>query len=300
MPDATRAQAAENREEVPSPAVFESAFIERKVVELMRQLACGELEPRTWTLTFSPKVARELKPLFESQGDFVKLAEALRTRPYLLWHPLVFRIIRHLRDVARYRGTDEDDPRKIDYLNDSAEMHLRTLIEATASGLLGGTWSLKPPGWLLKPPPGRPGRKKDEYIETMELELRDEADYLKKSLQAGLLRSDKQESEDQQIHRVSALVKQVWKQSSLGREIAPRPQVLGISVDDMEIRYKEVPPPPAERVINWVRDAFARRTETGRSIESRLTWKMLAYRYELREDQVRGILDAVRKLFPRK
>lgn len=162
--------------------------------------------------------------------------------------------------------------------------------------MLGGPWALKPPGWSLKPPPGRPGRKRDEYDESLDDELRVGADYLKESLQARLLRRAERESENQRIRRVAALVRQVWEKSPFAQGLDdPQPKELGVSVDDTGIRWKEIPPPPENEVMKWVREAFERRTETGRSIQSRLTWKMLGYRYELREDQVRGRLEALRK-----
>jgi hypothetical protein len=296
-PTATQSHAeAHRREDLVSSDDVEVAAIEQKVLQYMRGLVSGEREPRPMTLTFPADLLRELWPFFESQAadwhnnrvcDLAKLAEILKTKPLLLWHPLVLRIIRHLRDVRRYWSTDMT-------IADGAEMELRTLVEAVASGLLGGTWALKPPGWLLKPRPRRPGRKRDEYIDAIELELRDGADYLMKALRAGPQR-DKGESEDQYLHRVATLVKRVWAQSPFAQELGdPEPTDFGVPVDDQEIRWKEIPPPPGDRIIKWVREAFKHRTETGRSIQSRLTWKMLAYRYELTENQVRWGLDAAR------
>ena len=277
----------------------EFAAIEQRVLQYMRGLVSGEREARPMTLTFPPDVLREFWPFFESQAadwnnnrvcDLVKLAEILKTNPLLLWHPLVLRIIRHLRQVRRL-STDE-------VTRDGAEWDLRRLLEAAVSGLLGEPWGLKPPGWSLKPPPGRPGRKRDEYDEFLDDELRVGADYLKKSLQAGLRRRNERDSEDQRIRRVAALVKQVWEQSPFASEF-DRYEIGTDDIDSKDIRFIAVPPPPADRIITWVRKAFDRRTEIGHSIESQLTWRVLAYRYDLSENAVRWRLDAKRRSFRR-
>ena len=278
QPVPTQKQAVENQEEVCARPVVEPG--EDELVRFMRGFAGVRLEPRPYPRTFRNGVPPEFRPFFESGGELATLAEALKKNPFLLWHPMVFRIIRHLLDVRSEYGGHE-------YADDAAQTQLRLLIEATASGLLGGTWGLKPPGWSLKPPPGRRGRKTDEYLDAIEGELWDGNEELKKFLRGGLVQRGKHESEDQQIQRVITLVRDVWARSSLGREWD----------HDNPFQDKECPPPPTTEIMKWVRWSFDRCTETGRSIRAQLAWRMLAYRYGLRVDQVRGRLDAVRKLY---
>jgi hypothetical protein len=258
----------DERAENPVRAVADA---ERALVDVLRKIsgAFGP-EPRPYPdPIFRKGVPPEFGPFFESGGKLAKLADALKAKPYLFWHPMVLRIIRHLQDIeAEYWSVGEDISAQI-------RQQIRQLIEAAASGLLGGTWG-------LKPPPGRPGRKRDEYLEAIELELRDGYEELQKSLKAESLQKQRHESQDQCIQRVATLVKEVWIRSSLGRGWE-------------KMRERECPPPPMSEIVKWVRKSFEHRTETGRPVRSQLAWKMLAYRYGLEEGQVRGRLDAVRK-----
>jgi len=255
------------------------------LVGLRRKFVNAGVEPHPVPV-FRNGAPPEFGPFFESGGDLAKLADALKASPNLFWHPMVFRIIRHLKDVEKEFSTSE-------LVEKYTSAELRRLIEASASGLLGGSWGLKPPGWSLKPPPGRPGRKKHEerdedYLE-ISYQLLEQADELKKLLTAGSVQRGKRESEDQQIHRVTTLVTEAWERSSVGhywgRADGP----------GLKIQVKKLPPPPTKEIMKWVRRARERSTETGRSVCSQLVWKILAYRYGLREDQVRGRLDAFRK-----
>ena len=249
---------------------------------LRRKFVNAGVEPRPIPITVRNGVPPEFGPFFESGGDLAKLADALKASPHLFWHPMVFWIIRHLKDVEKEFSASE-------MVEKYTSAELRRLIEAPASGLLGGSWGLKPPGWSLKPPPGRPGRRKNEEDEDfldISYQLLEQANELKKLLTAGLVQSGKRESEDQQIHRVTTLVTEVWERSSVRNYW---------DLDDRKIQLKELPPPPTKEIMKWVRTSFERRTETGRSICSQLVWKMLAHRWGLREDQVRGRLDTLRK-----
>ena len=253
---------------------------------LRRKFVNAGIEPHPVQVTFRNGVPPEFGPLVESGGDLAKLADALKASPHLFWHPMVFRIIRHLKDIQKEFPTSE-------LVEQHTSAELRQLIEAFASGLLGGSWGLKPPGWSLKPPPSRPGRKKneekDEDCPEINYELLEKANELKKLLTAKLAESGKRESEDQQIHRVTTLVTEVWELSSVGHywDFADGP--------GLKVQVKKLPPPPTKEIMKWVRRSFERRTETGRSVCSQLVRKMLAHRYGLREDQVRGRLDAFRK-----
>src|SRR5262249_55733617 len=150
-----------------------------------------------------------------------------------------------------------------------------------------------------RPPPKRPGRKNDEDSNRG---LLYEADELKDSLRPESLKRARGESEKQWADRVANLVKRAWESSTIALELGVQPfnKVDGSALLDDDANrslcHKEVPPPPVETIVEWIQTASERATETGRSVCSRLIWKMLAYRYGLSEDQVRGRVDAARKL----
>jgi len=271
---------AEHEESPPvSPTL-----IEPSMAAFMRKVAAGELSEaelqRKGTLTSAPSMALKLLPFLHSSEDFTKLADALKTTPSLLWHPFAYRIIKHLRDVR-----SDLAPR--------AQANLCKLVEAIASGLLDGAWS-------LKPPPKRPGRKAMSP-EDVEFGLLDESATLMESLRGERLPRGKGESEGQRARRVAEIVRLVWERSSLSHEYPasepPEPvrnPGQDYSVEDLfdtPIRWRVVPPPPFEEIVGWVEDAYRQSRATGRPVRSQLVWKMLAHRYGLTENQIRYRID---------
>jgi hypothetical protein len=262
----------------------------------MRKLGAGNVPDtdvrRPWTLTSPPGIPPPLLPVLQSSGDFTKLADALRATPTLLYHPLVYVIINHLRNVQR-AWTYEDES-----LADEARTNLREILEAVASGLLGGGI------WSLKPPPKRVGRKS---VEDSSLELKAAADSLMDLLkEEENRRRRRNESEDDRAVRVARIVERVWARSQLSTEyLGVEPPAFGkpgdhrrsLTIDDLlgqHIRWKPVPLPSTEEVVGWVKSAYEQSQTTGRPVRSQLVWKMLAHRYGLGEDQVRGRIDTAR------
>jgi hypothetical protein len=109
-----------------------------------------------------------------------------------------------------------------------------------------------------------------------------EAEELSSRLPQDSLERNNQEPEEQWARRVAGLAKRAWEESTVALELGTQP--------------KAIPPPPTENIVEWVRDAAERATETGRSVQARLPRMLLAYRYDLTEDQVRGRIDVARKL----
>lgn len=253
-------------------------LIEPRMTAFMGKLAAGEVEQRPWTLTSPPGIHPALLPFIQSSGDFTKLAEALESTPSLLRHPVVHGIICHLRAVHMEYWED--------HLGYKAMTILRQLVEAAASGLLGGAWS-------LKPLPGRPGRKATRP-EDIELGLLHDAESLMESLREENLRKSSTESDAQRTCRVAHIVERVWDRSWLSKKLLPGEPKPGQAYDKIDIRWERVPLPCSTEILEWVKKAYKQSRTTGRPIRSQLIWKMLGHRYGLTEGQVRGRIDTAR------
>jgi hypothetical protein len=228
----------------------------------------------------APATEREKAVAFlESSDKITKLAEALKTRPSLFWDPTVCRFIQHMREVRREWGP-------YDSLAEDAHNALRQLVEAVASGLLGGKWS-------LTPQPGRPGRKPSSP-EDIDFGLLDESRALMEALRKEKLRKRNSESEAQRASRVAGIVERIWDRSTLSCESEPSEADKPETIDDLlnrRLSHKTVPLPPPRAVLEWVTNAYKQSRDEGRAVRSQLVWKMLAHRYGLKENQVRYQVD---------
>jgi len=258
----------------------------------MRKLAAGgvgeDFLQRPWTISSPPGIPLKLLPFLQSSGDFTNLTEALKSTPSLLWHPLILRLIEHLRDVRREHWDD--------LLGCQARTTLRAVVEAFASGLLRGAWS-------LKPPPKRPGRKRHD--DTFQL-LADFESIMKKfagEFRKGRLRTRKGESRDQWALRVALAFERVWRRSVFSTEVGEplqraTPDGDSLTLNDLHnepMNVRDVPAPPRETILRWVKDAHERSRATGRPLRSLLTWRMLAHHSGLSDEQIRGRIDSERR-----
>jgi hypothetical protein len=199
---------------------IDPALSEPAIARFIRRFAAGEVSQadlqRPWTITSPPGIPPKLRPFLQSSGDFEKLAQALRTTPGLLWHPLVFSTIKYLRQVVRQNYIDNLG----DGFDTPAYEHLRKLIEAAAQGMLGKTWSL-----VSKKGVGRPRKRGNSELLDDVTRYEDILDLLPDKEH---VKRQRDESFVQWCDRIAPLVREAWEQSSLSWEMIPwvRPPVL--------------------------------------------------------------------------
>jgi hypothetical protein len=229
------------------------------------------------------------------------LAELLTAQPSLIWHPLVYFQLIRLRTFP----STEDESFKAHLASNedgydggfsAAQQELRRLIAAWVQGMAGTGWDLKPPGWLLKPPPERPGRKRTMEDEDWYTELLRRYEDVLKELKKESIRRLSGESVSDWIQRLQGIIWRVWKDSDVGVEWKAGPLPRGQQPDSLKIPIvRTFIPLPQSHVQTWAQEAQQRAAEG--PIRDQLAYKMVAYRWDLTPNQVRAAVQTARKAY---
>jgi len=243
-------------------------LISPRVLELAEKMRDGH------SITNLPT---ELVTFIESGCNSTKLAEILTVHPSLLAHEVVWDQVGHLwriqRDPLLHQNDDEDIEAAFDAL--------RTIVEGWMGGIL--------PGWTLKPPAKRRGRKlsqdEQQFHSLLVQDYEDTLAKLKK-YKTELL---PQETDEAWQMRWIGIVEKIWRESALSKFLSFErvPNTSRLLKDN-------VIPLPKDRARQWVEDAY-RKLEDKLGVRDYLAYCLLGNRWNLKPDQVRGYIQRERK-----
>jgi hypothetical protein len=142
--------------------------------------------------------------------------------PSAIAHPVVVRVVRRLRLLARSVEMDGEEWLEAEGsfppgTREAAENHLRRLAEAIVTGIF------QKPGWSLKPPPQAVGRPERSGADTFKAyAILSEYESLLECLQARRVEfRARSESHDAWMGRVATLITEAWNESEISRKDLP-------------------------------------------------------------------------------
>ncbi len=246
-------------------------------------------------------------------GEMTQLATFLRENPAVMAHPVVFHQVFHLHRL-RYHPEEERDVTELsrsgpEYVlspagtRQAAREALQKLTTAWVQGVLGGAWT-------LKPPPKRRGRKASPDDISFNLWLLDQYEEVLNRLKREHVRRLKGESDPQWLARLCDVIRETWTDTSFSWTEVPAPPVdptdrpkilttrksLTFQLEDLGpilTRQKRLPLPPEDRIKKWAEEAIEWAAEG--PIRDRIAYHLLAYRWDMKANQVRWTVHAARR-----
>jgi hypothetical protein len=135
--------------------------------------------------------------------------------PSLIWHPVVYFQLIRLKTFP----WSEDEAFKAHLASgedgydggvSAAQQELRRLIAAWVQGMAGIGWDLKPPGWLLKPPPKSPGRERTMEDLVWYHQLVRNYETVLTELRRPRIKRMAGELDAQWVRRLQGIIRQAW------------------------------------------------------------------------------------------
>lgn len=239
-------------------------------------------------------------------GEMTQLATFLRENPVVMAHPVVFQQVFHLqrlKHVPDEGDLEEGYSSSSEYVppagtRQAARWALQGLTTAWVQGVLGGSWT-------LKSPPKRRGRKASPDDISFNLWLLDQYEEVLSRLKREQVRRLSGESDHQWMARLCDVIRETWTDASISLEnvdiptgVDPMdlPKIRGrIDLRDLSkiMSTSKSLPLPENHIRKWAEEAIKLAAEG--PIRDRISYHLLAYRWDLKANQVRWGIQAARK-----